>query len=126
MQTLDSALREKNPKLVWNGAKSAEYFFGNHQTAWLDPAWSNVIFRALSYALKNHKNNKVKINCLTALTIRRVQTEILQRPDQLIKIFHDCVDVAESIPSMAQQVGDIDYQTKRAKGAFFREGDQKQ
>ena len=89
VQTLEESLREKNPKLVWNGAKSAEYFFTNDTTAWANPVWSNVLFRALSYALKNHKNNKVKINCLTALTIRRVQTEILTRPEQLTPFFKE-------------------------------------
>lgn len=112
VQTLENAIREKNAKLVWNGAKAAEYFFGNEQTAWLDPAWSNTLLRALSFAMKNHKNNKVKINCLTALNIRRVQSEILSRPEQLIQIFHDCVDVAEAVPQMVTQVGEIDYRSK--------------
>ena len=110
--TLESAIREKNAKLVWNGAKAAEYFFGNEQAAWIDPSWSNTLFRALSFALKNHRNNKVKINCLTALNIKRVQREILGRPEQLIQIFHDCVDVAEAVPQMETKVGEIDYRSK--------------
>ena len=56
---LQNAIREKNAKLVWNGAKAAEYFLGNQNTVWNDPAWSDIILRALSFAMKNHKNNKV-------------------------------------------------------------------
>ena len=91
---------------MWNGAKAAEYFFGNERTAWLNPAWSNSLVRALSFAMKTHKNNKVKINCLTALSIRRVQHEILSRPELLIQVFHDFVDVAESVPNMQAQIGE--------------------
>ena len=57
------------------------------------------------------KRLKVKINCLAALTIRRVQNEILSRAELLIQIFHDCVDVAESLAELAQP-GEIDYRVK--------------
>ena len=68
--TLEEALKGKNAKLVWNGAKSCEYFFLNQKTIWLQPHWSDRLFRALSYAMHNNKNNKVKINCLSALALR--------------------------------------------------------
>ena len=60
VQILENAIREKNAKLVWNGAKAAEYFLGNEPTVWREAAWSDRILRALSFAMKNHKNNKVK------------------------------------------------------------------
>ena len=54
----------------------------------------------------------MKINALTALSIKKVQLEIQNRPELLIKIFHDCVDVAEIIPLMDGQIGEIDYRSK--------------
>ena len=47
-----------------------------------------------------------------ALSIKKVQLEIQNRPELLIKIFHDCVDVAETIPLMDGQIGEIDYRSK--------------
>ena len=70
---LSDAMRAKNAKLAWNGAKSCEYFLSNQSTAWLDPSWTDKLYRSLSFAMKNNKNNKVKINCLTALSQSHVQ-----------------------------------------------------
>ena len=70
---LSDAMRAKNAKLAWNGAKSCEYFLSNQSTAWLDPSWTDKLYRSLSFAMKNNKNNKVKINCLMALSQTHVQ-----------------------------------------------------
>ena len=112
VETLEAAMKARNAKLVWNGAKSCEYFFINDQTVWLDLDWTNRLFRALSYGMKNNKNNKVKINCLSALSRKRIQAELLNRPEHLVQVFHDCVDVAAEVPHLDTKFQEIDYHAK--------------
>jgi len=64
---VDSAIRQKNAKVVWNGSKAAEYFFNNEAISAITPEWSQTLISALLFSVMSHQNNKVKISCLDSL-----------------------------------------------------------
>lgn len=67
VNVLDSAIRQKNAKVVWNGSKAAEYFFNNDFISSICTEWSHTLIKALLFSVMSHQNNKVKISCLGSL-----------------------------------------------------------
>lgn len=67
VNVVDSAIRQKNAKVVWNGSKAAEYFFNNEAISAISTEWSQTLIKALLFSVMSHQNNKVKISCLGSL-----------------------------------------------------------
>ena len=89
-------------------------FIGRYHLRWkiikITKSKSTVLLLLASHMFRKGQQQRSLEKKTTSMTSNDLkQAELLNRPEHLVQIFHDCCDVASEVPNLETKFNEIDY-----------------